>query len=50
MITFTICIQWIGSPYTIPVCMKCGLIMDRDENGARNILHRTKEELYPSAS
>ncbi|MEQ6391132.1 transposase [Bacillaceae bacterium S4-13-58] len=32
------------------VCMKCGLIMDRDENAARNILHRAKEELYPSAS
>ncbi|MEQ6389425.1 zinc ribbon domain-containing protein [Bacillaceae bacterium S4-13-58] len=32
------------------VCMKCGLIMDRDENATRNILHRAKEELYPSAS
>ncbi|WP_318733188.1 MULTISPECIES: transposase [unclassified Roseofilum] len=26
-------------------CPKCGLIMDRDENAARNILHRALEEI-----
>jgi putative transposase len=32
------------------VCTKCGLVMDRDENAAHNILNRGLEELYSSVS
>jgi putative transposase len=32
------------------VCSECGLVMDRDENAARNILNRGLEELYSSVS